>query len=152
MRLLQAQELSRGARAFHAMVFLAALGVTSMAVALLLTEPTLPARTVAALALTALGGVAWMTVTAFVLFRRRVMPARHRVVAAWLAVVATTAFVAPAAVAAGRGGGTLAMAAVVVGGVGLVVALRVLLIARRRLRALEARRAELAAELARSAS
>lgn len=137
------RELSAGARVRHVALLLVSLLMAVGLVSLWATEPSLPPRTHAAFgAMTAIA-LAWTTLAARVLTARRVLYAKHRVVAARMAVSFTGIFVAGAlmiAVSTGAAGG---YAAAGMGIVLLVAAVALLVRADRALAALVARRAEL---------
>jgi hypothetical protein len=87
-------ELSRAARLGHVLLALAASALTIVVVSLWLTEPALPLRTQVAFALLSVIGVGWITYSLWVLRTRRVMLARHRMVAGRLAVAFSGVFTA----------------------------------------------------------
>jgi hypothetical protein len=93
MRRLLAAELSLPARLAHVGLLLAALGVGTAVASLWATEPALPARTQIAFAAIVAVGLAWASYATWVLRRRRVLLAGHRVVAARMAVTFCTLFV-----------------------------------------------------------
>jgi hypothetical protein len=115
-------ELSRGARLGHVLLALVASAMTIVVVSLLLTEPALPARTVAAFGLLAVIGMGWLAYSVWVLRARRVMLARQRVVAGRLAVAFTGAFTAGCVVLAAAAAVPAAWPAAAMGGVLLAVA------------------------------
>ena len=143
VRRIAGAELSLRSRIAHGVLLAAALAMTTVLAALLLTEPDLPLRTWAALAVLTMIGAIWTGYAAWVLARRRVLFARQRVVAGWLAVIFTSIFTIGAFaigiagdVPAGFAAGGLGLA--LVAGSGLLLAR-----ARRRLAALLDRRREL---------
>ncbi len=85
-------ELSMRARIAHVLLALAASAMTIIVTSLWLTERALPTRTSVAFALLALMGVGWVVFSLWVLRSRRVMLARHRVVAGRLAATFTSVF------------------------------------------------------------
>jgi hypothetical protein len=87
-------ELSRGARLGHVVLALVASTMTTVVVALWLTEPVLPARTSAAFGLLTVIGLGWAAYSIWVLRARRVVLARQRVVAGRLAFAFTGVFAA----------------------------------------------------------
>jgi hypothetical protein len=87
-----AAELSLPARVGHIALLLAALGSAGISAALLLTETGLPARTRVAFALMVVIGCCWVAFATWVLARRRVLFARHRVIAARMAVTFSAMF------------------------------------------------------------
>lgn len=138
---LLATELTAGQRVVHVLLLLADLLVGIAVASLWLTEPVLPARTQVAFAAIVGVSLAWAAYFVWTLSRRRVLFARHRLVAARLAVgvsstylmgalllAATAPAQRPAALAAA------AMGAVLCAGAGIF-----LLRARRRLAALMTR-------------
>jgi hypothetical protein len=144
VRRLLAAELSLPSRLGHTLLLLASLGGTGVVGALLLTEPALPARTRAAMALMAAIGLSWAAFAAWVLARRRVLLAAHHVVAARMAVAFTTLFTLGALGAAWWGGaGRVGYAAAGVGGAMLAAAVAMHARARRRVAELTRRRAAL---------
>jgi hypothetical protein len=148
--LLQA-ELALPSRLGYTLLLLAALGATGVFVLLLLTEPALPLRTRVAFGGGALIGLAWASVAAWVLTRRRVLYARHRVVATRLAVVVTAASTLGAwSLTRGGDAAPLGMAAVWTGATLLLLTTVAHVQAMRRVTELEQRRMVLERELARS--
>lgn len=141
-----ATELSLAARIGHTLLLLASLGVGAVTAALLLTEPGLPARTRAAFGVMTLIGLSWAAFAAWVLTRRRVLFARHRVIAGRLAVGFCALFTLGAAVVAPAG--PPRYSAVITGVTMLAVAVLLLLRARHRFEQLSAHRAELERQLA----
>ena len=94
LRRLARTELSMRARVGHVLLGLTASAMTIIVTSLWLTEPALPLRTTVAFGVLACIGLAWVAFSIWVLTNRRVMLARHRVVASRLAVSFTTVFVA----------------------------------------------------------
>jgi hypothetical protein len=142
-RLLGAQ-LSLPSRLGHTALLLTSLGAAGVVGALLATETGLPPRTRIAMAVLVAIGLSWAGFAAWVLARRRVLLAGHRVVAARMAIGFSSVFALGAwATGAWGGAGRPAYAA---GGVGLVmlaVAVALHHRARRRVDELSRRRAEL---------
>lgn len=139
------RELSTAARVRYVILLLASLLMAVGVVSLWATEPTLPLRTHVAFGLMTVIALAWTTFAARVLTVRRVLYAKHRVVAARMAVAFTGVFVAGAlvlAVSTGAAGGYVAAAT---GAVLFTVAVALLVRSQRTLEQLVARRAELAA-------
>jgi hypothetical protein len=87
-------ELTRAARLGHVLLALAASAMTIVVVSLWLTEPALPLRTQIAFALLTVIGLGWIAYALWVLGTRRVMLARHRMVAGRLAVTFSGVFTA----------------------------------------------------------
>lgn len=132
-------QLSPGSRIAHGALLAAALAMTVVVVSLGLTEPDLPLRASLAFAGMAAIGAGWTGYAIWVLTQRRVLYARQRVVAGWLAVTFTSIFTIGAfalGIAAAQPAGLVA------GALGLLLggaALQLLSRARRRLAALTAR-------------
>lgn len=80
------RELSAAARAGYTMLLLTSSSAAIVIATLLATEPGLPARTRIAFTVMSGIGVAWAALAAWVLTRRRVLFAPHRVIAARMAV------------------------------------------------------------------
>lgn len=133
-------ELSTRARMAHVALLLASLLGTTAIVSLWITEPSLPARTHAAFGALSAIGLSWAAFAAHVLARRRVLYARHRVVAARMATTFTAVFTAGALAVAYASGAAAGYAAATVGGVLVAVAVSLLVRARRRLAWLMERR------------
>lgn len=148
IRRLFAAELSLPARLGFTGLLLAGLAAASVTAALLVTEPALPPRTRVAFGLMTAIGLAWAAFAAWVLGRRRVLLAGHRVVAARMAVACTALFTLGTAVLgilAAPGGPWLAAGALGAGM--LALAILQLARARRRFDALSRRRLELEREV-----
>lgn len=145
---LMAGELSLASRLGHTALLLAALAGASVAAALLATEVNLPGRTRIALTALILIGLSWTVFATWVLTRRRVLFAAHRIVAARMAVTFAAMF-ALGALALGRWGGTgrTWFAAAGVGVVMCAVAAGMLVQAHRRFDELLRRRRELERQL-----
>lgn len=137
-------ELSLPSRLGHTALLLAGLAVAAVSGALLAGEVGLPGSTRVALAAIVGVGLAWAAFAAWVLARRRVLFASHRVVAARMAVAFTALFTL-GTLALGQWGGT-GRTWFAAGGMGmlmLAVAIVLLVRARRRFRKLSRRRTEL---------
>jgi peptidoglycan/LPS O-acetylase OafA/YrhL len=145
-RLLE-RGLSTRARYGHVLLLLAALAMSIVVAALMLTEPALPARTQAAFAVMLLIGLGWAAYAVWVLRHRWTLLAGHRVIAAIMAVTFAAVFTAAAAVAAVITAKTAAWAAAASGAVLVTVAAAILVRAIRHRHRLEARRAQLEREL-----
>jgi hypothetical protein len=144
VRLRLASELRLPSRLGFTALLLAGMASAALACALLLTEPGLPAGTRVAFVVMALIGTAWAGFATWVLARRRVLFASHRVVAARMSVVFTATFTGGAfllTLQEGRQAGGLAAAAV--GAAMLTIAIILLWRARRRVDELIRRRREL---------
>ena len=141
MQRRMAAGLSMRSRAGYTLLLLVAIAMTGISVSLLATEPALPGRTQLAFVVMALIGAAWAALAWWVLARRHVLLAQHRIAASWLAIVASGLFLA----------GTIALrpelpaAALGVAGVMMAGALLSMTQARRYRARLIARRDELAA-------
>ena len=85
-------ELSRGARVGYALLAFVASAMTIVVVSLWLTEPSLPLRTQIAFAAMTFIGLSWIAFSVWALRTRRVMIARHRMVAGRMAVAFTGLF------------------------------------------------------------
>lgn len=141
-------ELAPASRVGHVLLLLASLALSTVTAALLLTEPALPARTSIALAVLTGIGLSWSAFAVWVLNNRRVLFARHNVVAGWMAVTFTAVFTLGALAIGATTGGRGAYAAAAFGAVMEAVAFVVLARGRRRFARLDARRRELEAMLA----
>ena len=136
--------LSWQQRARYVALLLGSIAVGIVLIALLATEPDLPAHTFAAFAGMALIAAGWVAFAAWVLTRRRPLYSRDRVVAGRMAVGFSGLFTTVAGVVALIGGGGAAVGA---GGLGLLMTLAavwMLMRARHRVSDLEAQRHELA--------
>ena len=143
-------ELSLTARLAYVALMLVSLGATVAIASLWATEASLPMRTQIAFALMVAIGLSWVAYSTWVLTRRRVLFAGHRIIAARMAVGFSALFAAGFALLAilGQGGRAAAPAA----GTGLVmlaVAIALLIHARRRFAQLQQRREILERELQR---
>jgi hypothetical protein len=143
-----ASGLALPSRVRYTALLLAAVAMAGITGTLAATEPGLPLKTRATLALLSVIGLAWAALATWVLTRREVLYLRHRVVAGWMAV-AFSALLTVGCLAAGwlDAGNSWWMAATGVGGTMLVVAAVVLHRARTALRALVQRRDALEAAL-----
>lgn len=139
-------ELSTAPRLIHGALLAAALTMTVVVASLGLTEPDLPPRAAIAFAVLAAIGTGWTGYAIWVLTQRRVLYARQRVVAGWLAVTFTSIFTFGAFA---LGFAADLQAGFVAGGLGLVLMTAATLLlsrARRRLTALTARMRQLEAQ------
>jgi len=144
-----AAELGLPSRLGYTLLLLASLAGVGVIVALLVTEPALPARTRIAFALIIAIGLSWAAFATWVLARRHVMLAGHHVVAARMAVAFTSLFtLGGSIIAAVAGKRDTAYTIVGVGLTMLTVAIVRLVRARRRVAALSKRRAALERQLA----
>ncbi|HEY0140831.1 MAG TPA: transmembrane transport protein [Thermoanaerobaculia bacterium] len=138
MQRIVAGELSLRSRIAYAALLLVALLMAGGIASLLLTEEGLPRRTEIAFAVLIVIGLSWVAYAAWVLTRRRVLLAGHRIIAARMAIAFTSVFVVGAML--------LAMwPAAIFGAVLLIVAVAMLLHARKRFAQLLQRRRELEA-------
>jgi hypothetical protein len=115
-----------------------------------LTEPSLPARTRIAFAVLILIGIFWFVFAGWVLTHRRILLARHRIVAGRMAVAFTAVFLLGALAVGYTTGGAAPYAAAALGGAMLAVAVFMLLRAHRALARLTERRDTLQHELRRT--
>ena len=152
LRALTDSSLSPAGRYAHIALLLAAAAVGALVLALLLTEPALPARTQIAFGAMLLIASSWIGYSAWVLTHRRPLLLRHRVVAGGLATAFSGAFAAVTAVAALATGAPAARAAAAMGVLMLVTAVALLLRARHKRAELEARRDALQRQLGDSAT
>jgi hypothetical protein len=150
-RQLADAELSVPSRLRHVALLLAALGMTVVVVSLWATEPALPLRTHVALGVMTVVGLSWSALAIWVLASRRVLFARHRIVAGRLAVTFTAVFTVGASAMAATTGEAAACAAAATGTVMVTVAVIFLRRAHRMSARLMARRDVLERELAGSA-
>ncbi len=140
-----AAELGLPSRLRYAALLVAGLVVSGVSGALAATESGLPTRTRLALIGVFLGGAAWAVFAGYVLRRRRVLLATHRVAAAALGILMSGLFTA-GALALGLSGAVPAggaLTAATVGGGMLALAVGAWLGARGRVRGLETRRREI---------
>lgn len=148
VRALVARETALPSRLAYTALLLAGLGGAVVTGSLALTEPGLATPPKVALLVLAAIGLEWAIYAAWVLARRRVLLAGHRVVAARMAIAFTAVFTLGTAVLGMRGdaGGAWPLASLT-GLVMLVVAVMLLMRARRRVEQLNARRRELEDQL-----
>lgn len=147
---LTSRALSPVSRYGHVALLLAALMMSALVCALLLTEPALPPRTQAAFAVMLGIGGGWVAYASWVLRQRRPLLAGHRVVAGWMAVGFTAVFLGAALAAAIASGTTMASTAAATGAAMLLLAVAALVQAYRRVARLQARRRELEQRLGRA--
>jgi hypothetical protein len=143
-------ELSLRSRLGYVALLLAALMMTSVVGSLWLTEPSLPRRAHAGFALMTVIGISWVVFAIRVLTHRRVLLARHGIVAGRMAVTFTSVFVLGALVAIFAAGGAAAYAATATGVVMLGAAIVLLRRAQQTFARLTERRDVLARELGRT--
>jgi hypothetical protein len=148
MQRLISGELSLRSRLGYTALLLVALGMTAAIASLWLTEPALPLRTHIAFAAMVGIGLSWTAYAGWVLTRRRVLLAGHRVIAARMAVTFTATFMlGSAALGIWSSVGRAAFAATGLGALMLMVAAAMLFSARRRFDDLMQRRRRLEQEL-----
>lgn len=128
-----AGELSPRARIGHTLLLLIALAFAIGTVSLWMTEPSLPARTHVAFGAILVIALSWACYAAWVLTRRRVLLAGHRIVAARMAIAFSALFTAGAAAID-------QWPAVILGGVMTVIAIAMFIHARRKFARLAQRR------------
>jgi hypothetical protein len=141
-------ELSTASRFGYLTLLLTSLAMSVVTGALWLTEPALPARASIALVLMTAIGASWVAFAIWVLTRRRVLFARHSIVAGRMAVTFTSIFVAGALAIGLTNSGTAPFVAAACGLLMLAAALVILRRAHRAFDRLESRRRELEAGLA----
>jgi hypothetical protein len=143
IRNLAGGELSLRARLGYVALLLVAVSMTVVIASLWITEAGLPPRTQWAFGVMTLMGLCWSAFAAWALASRRPLYARDRVIAGRMAVIFASLFVAAAVTAVVRATGPAAVAALGAGIAMLVLAVHVLVDARRRFASLAARRREL---------
>jgi hypothetical protein len=144
-------ELSLPSRLGYVALLLAALTMTAVVAALWVTEPVLPLRAQIGFALMVAMGSSWIVFAIWALTHRRILFARHQIVAGRMAVTFTTVFLLGTLVVGYSTGRPEAYKATAVGLVLLGMAVAVLVRARRAFARLVSRRDALARELGRSA-
>ena len=149
LRRLTASELSLPARLGHVGLLLAASTMTVIVTALLVTEPSLPLRTSLALGVLAAMGLSWVGFAVWVLSHRRVLLGRHRIVSGRLAVGFSAVFSIGAATVGYARSSRSALAAAAMGGVMVLIAVGILVRARRNVERLSKRRDALERQLGR---
>jgi hypothetical protein len=147
-RLRLAGGLALPSRVRYTALLLAAVAMAGITGTLAATEVGLPFRTRSTLVLLSVIGAAWAVLAVWVLARREVLYARHRVVAGWMAVV-FSALLTAGCVALGwlDRENSMWLTATGVGGTMLLLAVLLLQRARKALRALVQRRDALEATL-----
>lgn len=145
---LIAAEISAPSRIRYLLLLLTSLSTSSLVASLLLTEAALPLRTRIALAVVLMFGLCWAVFAGWVLTRRRVLLARHRLFAARMAVAFTSIYTIGAFVVGyWTPAGHYWLAAAGSGAIMLAAALALLIRAQRRVRSLDRRRLELEQQL-----
>jgi hypothetical protein len=147
LRRLTEAELSLPARVGYVALLLVSAGMSAVTASLGLTEPGLPLRTrIAFAAMTAIG-LGWVAFATWVLTHKRILYARHRIVAGRMSVTFTSIFLMGALAVGLTTSQRAAFAAAGLGVVMLGVAIFVLLRARAAYSRLQERRAVLEREL-----
>ena len=140
-------ELSRRPRFLYVGVLLGSAAMTAVTGTLLVTEPSMPARTRAAFLVLSLIGLSWVAFCSWALTHRRPLLGRDRVIAGRMAACFCAIFTAGALAMTAGGGGRTAISAAGLGLVMLAVAVILLRRAAADVRRLSARRDRLAQEL-----
>ena len=136
-------EMSLKARLGYVALVLTSAAMTAVIVSLWATEPVLPLRTQLAFGAMSVIGISWAALGSWALATRRVLLARDRLIAGWMSVVFSAAFLSGALAAVVVADKPAAFVAAALGLVMFAFALRVLSSARRRFAALAALRAQL---------
>lgn len=145
-------ELSLKSRLGYVVLLLVSLMMSGAVGSLWATEPLLPARTQIAFAAMVLIGLSWSGFALWVLNSRRILLARHSIIAGRMSVMFTSVYLCGAlAVGYAKGGGG-AFAGAGVGAAMLIAAVVVLRRAHRKFSELAARRQMLARQLGVSAT
>lgn len=145
--LLAKTQVSFRSRMGHLALLLITAGMCVALTSLLATEQGLPARATAALAALLAINAAWTAYAAWVLAARRTLLFNHRVVAGWIALAATVVFAIGATVLAVATETAAAWPAAGLGFALVAVAAARLMHAKRDLKLLLLRRADLQARL-----
>ena len=146
VRRLADAEFSFRSRLGYVALLLAALMMTAIVAALWMTEPALPLRTQLAFAAMTMIGLSWSAFALWVLTHRRVLLARHGIVAGRMAVTFSAAFLIGALAVGYASGARAAFAAAGLGAVMVCAGVAALVLAHRRFDRLSVRRRELEAE------
>jgi hypothetical protein len=144
------RELSTPTRVRYLVFFMLTMTAAALLTMLWLTEPEpLPLRTHVAFGILVAINLAWSALSGWVILRRRVLFAMHRVIAGWMAIAFCGIFVAAGlAIGLMRTNAIALIAVGLLGTVQLVVAIRMLRQAQYRRSALLSRRDELTRMLA----
>ena len=142
MQLKVRAEVGMPSRLAHTALLVAAAGMTATTASLWATEVALPQRTQWAFALIVVIGAAWMIFAGWVLLQRRVLYGRQRIVAAKLALFASSVFVVGSILLRERVG----MGATLAGAVMWLIAAITLASARRHVRRLQVKKQALQQE------
>lgn len=148
LQAIAAAELAPAARVKHVLLLLGSAGMGVALLSLWLTEPALPVRTHVAFGLMTAIAASWVAYASWALTRRRVLFGRQRVVAARMAVAFTSLLVTGSLAVGATTGGSAPLLAAAMGAAMLVVAMALLVRARRIHAALLARRNEIERALA----
>ena len=149
LRRLADAELSLPSRLGHVALLLSSLAMTIVVTSLWLTEPYLPLRTRIAFGVMVVIGLSWTAFAVWVLTHRRILLARHRIVAGRLAVTFSAVFALGALTASAVTQRPEALAAAGLGMVMLGVAVVLLVRAHREFSRLLNRRDALGREIGR---
>jgi len=144
---LAGAELSLKARLGYVGLLLVSAALTTVVVALWLTELSLPVRAQLAFGAMSVIGTCWMALAVWALGARRPLFARDRVVAGRMAVTFSAVFAAGCVAATIVSGGAASYGALATSVAMLTTAIATLASARRRFAELVARRQELEAQL-----
>lgn len=123
---LTRRTLSPRARYAHLLLLMAASCMGVIVLSLLLTEPGLPRRTQVAFGMMLMAAFSWILYAGWTLRHRRPLMQAHRVVAAALAVVFSSAFTLSALLVAVVGGAPAAWVSSGLGGLMLLLAVTLL--------------------------
>ncbi|MGH8052022.1 MAG: hypothetical protein ACRERV_12805 [Methylococcales bacterium] len=145
---LTGHALSTRARLGHVGLLLAALAMSIVLVALLVTEPGIPMRTHIAFAVMLAMSLSWTGYTIWVLKNRWTLLANHRIVAGKMAVAFTAIFTIAALATGFSTGKSTGFLAAGMGAALLVIAIGLLARAKQRFIFLQNRRVQLERELA----
>lgn len=151
LRRLADVELSLRSRLGYVALLLAALIMTAVVGALWITEPALALRAQVAFAVMIVIGSSWVAFALWVLTSRRVLLARHSIVAGRMAVTFSAVFVIGSLAVGYTAGGAAPFAAAAMGIVMVAAAVALLIRAHRTFARLTERRQALERELGRSA-
>lgn len=139
-------------RMAHVVLLLLAIGMGIVLIALLVTEPDLPMRTIAAFSVMLLIAIGWTIFATWVLARRHPLYSRHKVVAGWMATAFSLVFTTSSFIAAWLGGGSAFTITAGAGTIVVVAATAFLFLAKRQFRKLKSQRLSLTRELDRRAT
>ncbi|QJU57797.1 hypothetical protein HL653_08340 [Sphingomonas sp. AP4-R1] len=140
-------QLSFRAKAGHLTLLIVTIAAIAALVSLLLTEPDLPGRTFWAMVTLVITNLAWAGYAGWILCFRRTMLSRHRVIAGWIAVAASTLFTLGSAAIGVMSEVPAADLAALIGLALIAAATGLLIRASRQYAALQRRRAQLTASI-----